>query len=36
VLEGQGAIFSLLFLIILTAPMIFYVVATNRASRAAT
>ena len=36
VLEGQGAIFSLLFLVVLTAPMIFYVVATNRASRAAT
>jgi spermidine/putrescine transport system permease protein len=36
VLEGQGAIFSLLFLIVLTAPMIFYVVATNRSSRAAT
>ena len=36
VLEGQGAIFSLLFLLLLTAPMIFYVVATNRASRAAT
>ena len=36
VLEGQGAIFSLLFLLVLTAPMIFYVVATNRSSRAAT
>jgi spermidine/putrescine transport system permease protein len=36
VLEGQGAVFSLLFLLILVAPMIYYVVATNRSSRAAT
>ena len=36
VLEGQGAVFSLLFLLVLTAPMIYYVVATNRSSRAAT
>jgi ABC-type spermidine/putrescine transport system permease subunit I len=36
VLEGQGAVFSLLFLLILVAPMIYYVVATNRSSRSAT
>jgi spermidine/putrescine transport system permease protein len=36
VLEGQGAVFSLLFLVVLTAPMIYYVVATNRSSRRAT
>jgi len=36
VLEGQGAVFSLLFRLVLTAPMIYYVVATNRSSRAAT
>jgi len=36
VLEGQGAVFSLLFLLILIAPMIYYVVATNRSSRGAT
>ncbi len=36
VLEGQGAVFSLLFLLVLIAPMIYYVVATNRASRGAT
>jgi ABC-type spermidine/putrescine transport system permease subunit I len=36
VLEGQGAVFSLLFLAVLIAPMIYYVVATNRSSRAAT
>jgi ABC-type spermidine/putrescine transport system permease subunit I len=35
VLEGQGAVFSLLFLLILVAPMIYYVVATNRSSRSA-
>ena len=35
VLEGQGAVFALLFLLVLTAPMIYYVVATNRSSRAA-
>src|SRR5271155_399337 len=32
VLEGQGAVFSLLFLLVLIAPMIYYVVATNRSS----
>jgi ABC-type spermidine/putrescine transport system permease subunit I len=36
VLEGQGAVFALLFLLVLTAPMIYYVVATNRSSRVAT
>jgi spermidine/putrescine transport system permease protein len=36
VLEGQGAVFSLLFLLVLIAPMIYYVVATNRSSRGAT
>src|SRR6516164_9002061 len=36
VLEGQGAVFSLLFLLVLVAPMIYYVVATNRSSRSAT
>jgi ABC-type spermidine/putrescine transport system permease subunit I len=36
VLEGQGAVFSLLFLVVLIAPMIYYVLATNRSSRSAT
>jgi ABC-type spermidine/putrescine transport system permease subunit I len=36
VLEGQGAVFSVLFLLVLIAPMIYYVVATNRSSRGAT
>jgi spermidine/putrescine transport system permease protein len=36
VLEGQGAVFSLLFLLVLVAPMIYYVVATHRSSRGAT
>jgi hypothetical protein len=35
VLEGQGAVFSLLFLLILIAPMIYYVLSTNRSSRSA-
>jgi len=35
VLQGQGAVFSLLFLLVLIAPMIYYVVATNRSSRGA-
>jgi ABC-type spermidine/putrescine transport system permease subunit I len=35
VLEGQGAVFSLLFLVVLIAPMIYYVAATNRSSRSA-
>jgi ABC-type spermidine/putrescine transport system permease subunit I len=34
-LEGQGAILSLLVLIVLLAPMIYYVMSTNRASREA-
>jgi ABC-type spermidine/putrescine transport system permease subunit I len=34
-LEGQGAILSLLLLIVLLAPMIYYVVATNRSAREA-
>src|SRR5262249_33807300 len=29
-LQGEGAVFSLLFLLVLIAPMIYYVVATNR------
>ncbi|HJY72389.1 MAG TPA: ABC transporter permease, partial [Streptosporangiaceae bacterium] len=36
VLAGQGAVFSLLFLLVLIAPMIYYVGATNRSSRGAT
>jgi spermidine/putrescine transport system permease protein len=34
-LEGQGAVLSLLLLIVLLAPMIYYVISTNRASREA-
>jgi ABC-type spermidine/putrescine transport system permease subunit I len=34
-LEGQGAILSLLVLVVLLAPMIYYVTATNRSSREA-
>jgi ABC-type spermidine/putrescine transport system permease subunit I len=34
-LEGQGAILSLLLLLVLIVPMIYYVVATNRSSREA-
>jgi spermidine/putrescine transport system permease protein len=34
-LEGQGAILSLLLLLVLLVPMIYYVIATNRASREA-
>ena len=34
-LEGQGAILSLLLLLVLLAPMIYYVLATSRASREA-
>ena len=36
VLQGQGAVFSLMFLLVLIAPMIYYVAATNRSSRGAT
>ena len=35
-LQGEGAVFSMLFLLVLVIPMIYYVVATNRSSRAAT
>ncbi len=35
-LQGEGAVISLLFLLVLIAPMIYYVVATSRSSRAAT
>jgi len=34
-LQGEGAVFSLLFLMALIVPMIYYVVATNRSSREA-
>ena len=34
-LQGEGAVFSLLFLLVLIVPMIYYVVATNRSSREA-
>src|SRR6266516_3281988 len=34
-LQGQGAVFSVLFLLALIVPMIYYVVATNRSSREA-
>jgi ABC-type spermidine/putrescine transport system permease subunit I len=34
-LLGQGAVLSLMLLVILVAPMVFYVVATNRSSREA-
>jgi len=34
-LQGQGAVLSLLLLVILLVPMIYYVVATNRSSREA-
>ena len=35
-LEGEGAVFSLLLLLVLVAPIVYYVVATNRSSRVAT
>ena len=35
-LEGQGAVLSMLFLLVLLVPMIYYVIATNRSSRVAT
>jgi spermidine/putrescine transport system permease protein len=35
-LQGVGAVFSLLFLLALVVPMVYYVVATNRSSREAT
>ena len=34
-LEGQGAVLSLLLLLVLLAPMIYYVIATNRTSQVA-
>ena len=34
--QGQGAVFSLLLLLVLIVPMIYYVVATNRSSQEAT
>ncbi len=34
-LEGQGAVLSLLLLLVLLIPMIYYVIATNRSSRMA-
>ena len=34
-LEGQGAVLSLMLLLVLLIPMVYYVVATNRSSRAA-
>ncbi len=34
-LQGEGAVFSLLFLLALITPMIYYVVTTTRSSRAA-
>jgi spermidine/putrescine transport system permease protein len=35
-LQGEGAILSLLLLLVLVVPMVYYVVATNRSSREAT
>jgi ABC-type spermidine/putrescine transport system permease subunit I len=32
-LQGEGAVFSLLFLLVLVIPMVYYVVTTNRSSR---
>jgi ABC-type spermidine/putrescine transport system permease subunit I len=34
-LEGQGAVLSLLLLIVLLVPMVYYVIATNRSARTA-
>jgi ABC-type spermidine/putrescine transport system permease subunit I len=34
-LEGQGAVLSLLLLLVLLIPMVYYVIATNRSSQAA-
>ena len=34
-LEGQGAVLSLMLLLVLLIPMVYYVVATNRSSKAA-
>ena len=35
-LQGQGAVLSLILLLVLLVPMIYYVVATNRTAREAT
>jgi ABC-type spermidine/putrescine transport system permease subunit I len=35
-LEGQGAVLSLLLLLVLLVPMVYYVIATNRSSKEAT
>ena len=35
-LQGEGAVFSMLFLLALVVPMVYYVVATSRTSRSAT
>jgi ABC-type spermidine/putrescine transport system permease subunit I len=34
-LEGQGAVLSLLLLLVLLIPMIYYIIATNRSAKAA-
>jgi ABC-type spermidine/putrescine transport system permease subunit I len=34
-LEGQGAVLSLLLLLVLLVPMVYYVIATNRSTREA-
>jgi ABC-type spermidine/putrescine transport system permease subunit I len=34
-LEGQGAVLSLLLLLVLLIPMVYYVIATNRSTREA-
>jgi ABC-type spermidine/putrescine transport system permease subunit I len=33
--QGEGAVFSLLFLAVLVIPMIYYVISTSRAAREA-
>jgi ABC-type spermidine/putrescine transport system permease subunit I len=35
-LQAEGAVLSLLLLLVLLVPMIYYVIATNRSSREAT
>jgi ABC-type spermidine/putrescine transport system permease subunit I len=34
-LEGQGAVLSLLLLLVLLVPMVYYVISTNRSSQVA-
>jgi ABC-type spermidine/putrescine transport system permease subunit I len=34
-LEGQGAVLSMILLLVLLIPMVYYVVATNRSTREA-